>query len=84
MIYPVNGTRLKLAACFAEGLALWAEQLENDLEFAPGWLDPRVCWFELLEERLGPEHPETKKAAERAFEGEIPWDYLPELDNEEN
>ena len=67
MIYPVNGTRLKLAACFAEGLALWAEQLEDDLEFAPGWLDPRVCWFELLEERLGPKHPETIKAGKKAF-----------------
>ena len=59
MIYPVNGTRLKLAA--------WSEQLENDLDTAPGWLDPDVCWFELLERRLGLKHPETKKAAEKAF-----------------
>lgn len=59
MIYPVNGARLKLAA--------WAEQLENYLDTAPGWLDPDVCWFELLERRLGPKHPETKKAAEKAF-----------------
>jgi len=63
MIYPVNGTRLKLAA--------WAEQLENDLESAPSWLDPCVCWFERLEKRLGPEHPETKKAAKKAFMPEI-------------
>ena len=59
MIYPVNGTKLKVAA--------WAEQLEDDLESAPSWLDPCVCWFELLEKRLGPEHPETIKAGKKAF-----------------
>ena len=63
MIYPVNGTKLKVAA--------WAEQLEDDLESAPSWLDPCVCWFERLEKRLGPKHPETKKAAEKAFMPEI-------------
>ena len=26
-----------------------------------------VCWFEYLEGRLGPKHPETKKAFEMAF-----------------
>ena len=63
MIYPVNGTKLKVAA--------WAEQLEDDLESAPGWLEPDICWFELLERRLGPKHPETKKAAKKAFMPEI-------------
>ena len=44
MIYPVNGLKLKLTA--------WNEELMNDLDSvtkpAPGWLDPQVCWFELL------------------------------------
>ena len=63
MIYPVNGLKLKLAA--------WNEELMNDLDSvtkpAPGWLDPQVCWFELLEGRLGRYHPETKKAFEMAY-----------------
>ena len=63
MIYPVNGLELHLTAM--------REQLEDDLEFAPGWLDPDVCWFELLERRLGLKHPETKKAAEKAFMPDI-------------
>ena len=63
MIYPVNGLKLKLTA--------WNEQLMDYLETAPGWLDPAVVWFDLLEERLGLKHPETKKAAEKAFYPEI-------------
>ena len=63
MIYPVNGLKLKLTA--------WNEQLMDDMDTAPGWLDPDVCWFELLERRLGLKHPETKKAAEKAFMPDI-------------
>ena len=59
MIYPVNGLKLKLTA--------WNEQLMDDMENAPGWIDPVVCWFDLLEERLGRYHPETKKAYEMAY-----------------
>jgi len=59
MIYPVNGLKLHLTAKH--------EQLMDDMENAPGWIDPAVVWFELVEDLLGSDHPETDKAKKNAF-----------------